>query len=59
MPKAARAVGAAVGRNPIAALIPCHRVIRKVGDFGNYRYGSVRKKALLAREFGLTHADEN
>ena len=50
-PQATRAVGTAVGHNPIAVLIPCHRVIRKVGDFGNYRYGSLRKKALLAREF--------
>ncbi|RPJ22374.1 MAG: MGMT family protein, partial [Chloroflexi bacterium] len=48
---ATRAVGTAVGHNPIAVLIPCHRVIRKVGDFGNYRYGALRKKALLTREF--------
>ena len=50
-PAAMRAVGTAVGHNPIAVLIPCHRVIRKVGEFGNYRYGALRKKALLAREF--------
>ena len=50
-PTAMRAVGSAVGHNPIAVLIPCHRVIRKVGEFGNYRYGALRKKALLAREF--------
>jgi AraC family transcriptional regulator of adaptative response/methylated-DNA-[protein]-cysteine methyltransferase len=50
-PGAVRAVGTAVGYNPIAVLIPCHRVIRKVGEFGNYRYGALRKKALLAREF--------
>ena len=50
-PGAMRAVGTAVGHNPIAVLIPCHRVIRKVGEFGNYRYGAPRKKALLAREF--------
>ncbi len=50
-PSASRAVGSAVGHNPIAVLIPCHRVIRKIGDFGNYRYGAQRKKALLAREF--------
>jgi AraC family transcriptional regulator of adaptative response/methylated-DNA-[protein]-cysteine methyltransferase len=49
-PKAIRAVGTAVGHNPIAVLIPCHRVIRKVGEFGNYRYGVLRKKALLAYE---------
>ena len=50
-PGASRAVGSAVGHNPIAVLIPCHRVIRKVGDFGNYRYGELRKKALLAKEY--------
>lgn len=49
-PTASRAVGTAVGHNPIAVLIPCHRVIRKVGEFGNYRYGAERKKALLTRE---------
>ena len=49
-PTASRAVGTAVGHNPIAVLIPCHRVIRKVGEFGNYRYGAPRKKALLAYE---------
>lgn len=51
-PKAVRAVGSAVGHNPIAYLIPCHRVIRKSGDFGNYLYGSARKKVILAREIG-------
>lgn len=50
-PAAWRAVGTAVGHNPIAVLIPCHRVIRKAGDFGNYRYGATRKKTLLAWEF--------
>ena len=50
-PTATRAVGSAVGRNPIAVLIPCHRVIRQLGEFGNYRYGTARKKALLAHEF--------
>ena len=49
-PNAVRAVGTAVGHNPIAVLIPCHRVIRKAGDFGKYRYGALRKKALLAYE---------
>ena len=49
-PSALRAVGTAVGHNPIAVLIPCHRVLRKDGAFGNYRYGSARKKALLAYE---------
>lgn len=50
-PSALRAVGTAVGHNPIAVLIPCHRVLRKDGDFGNYRYGSARKKALLLNEW--------
>jgi AraC family transcriptional regulator of adaptative response/methylated-DNA-[protein]-cysteine methyltransferase len=49
-PAAVRAVGNAVGRNPVAVLIPCHRVIRKIGEFGNYRYGPIRKKALLGWE---------
>lgn len=53
-PAATRAVGTAVGHNPIAVLIPCHRVIRKVGEFGNYRYGALRKKALLAYESALS-----
>jgi AraC family transcriptional regulator of adaptative response/methylated-DNA-[protein]-cysteine methyltransferase len=50
-PRAVRAVGSAVARNPIAVLIPCHRVIRKLGEFGKYRYGTARKMALLGREF--------
>ncbi len=48
--KATRAVGSAVGHNPVAVLIPCHRVIRKVGGFGQYRYGAARKLALLGWE---------
>jgi AraC family transcriptional regulator of adaptative response/methylated-DNA-[protein]-cysteine methyltransferase len=50
MPKAARAVGTAVGSNPLPVIIPCHRVIRKDGEFGGYRYGTARKKALLGWE---------
>jgi AraC family transcriptional regulator of adaptative response/methylated-DNA-[protein]-cysteine methyltransferase len=50
-PNAARAVGSAVAHNPVAYLIPCHRVLRKAGEFGNYRYGTERKKAMLAREY--------
>ena len=49
-PAASRAVGAAVGANPIAYLIPCHRVILSTGAFGNYRYGTLRKKAILGWE---------
>jgi AraC family transcriptional regulator of adaptative response/methylated-DNA-[protein]-cysteine methyltransferase len=51
-PSAPRAIGNALAHNPIAFLIPCHRVLRKVGDFGNYRYGQARKKAMLMREIG-------
>ncbi len=50
-PKAMRAVGTAVSHNPIAYLIPCHRVIRKMGILGEYRWGSERKKAILGYEF--------
>ncbi len=52
-PSALRAVGSAVGHNPVAVLIPCHRVLRKDGEFGNYRYGTARKKALLGWESGI------
>jgi AraC family transcriptional regulator, regulatory protein of adaptative response / methylated-DNA-[protein]-cysteine methyltransferase len=50
MPGASRAVGNAVGNNPIPFLIPCHRVIRKMGEFGNYGEGPQRKKAILGWE---------
>lgn len=50
MPGAARAVSNAVARNPVPVIIPCHRVIRKMGDFGGYRWGTARKKALLGWE---------
>jgi AraC family transcriptional regulator of adaptative response/methylated-DNA-[protein]-cysteine methyltransferase len=49
-PDAARAVGSAVGQNPLAYLIPCHRVIRETGALGGYRWGEVRKQAILACE---------
>ena len=51
-PGAARAVGRAVAENPIAYLIPCHRVIRKSGAIGEYRWGAPRKRAMLAWEAG-------
>jgi AraC family transcriptional regulator of adaptative response/methylated-DNA-[protein]-cysteine methyltransferase len=54
--RASRAVGTAVGQNPIAYLIPCHRVIKKTGAFGEYHWGAARKHAMLgweaARRFG-------
>jgi AraC family transcriptional regulator of adaptative response/methylated-DNA-[protein]-cysteine methyltransferase len=49
-PRAARAVGQAVGVNPVAWLIPCHRVLRTDGALGGYRYGVPRKRAMLAWE---------
>jgi AraC family transcriptional regulator of adaptative response/methylated-DNA-[protein]-cysteine methyltransferase len=55
-PGAARAVGSAVGQNPVAWLIPCHRVIRKSGMLGGYRWGTVRKKAMLGWE--AAHEEE-
>jgi AraC family transcriptional regulator, regulatory protein of adaptative response / methylated-DNA-[protein]-cysteine methyltransferase len=47
---ATRAVGSAVGANPISYIIPCHRVIRKVGLFGDYHWGAARKKAIIGWE---------
>lgn len=49
-PQAHRAVGTAIGRNPVAFLIPCHRVIRGSGVFGSYRWGTARKTALIGWE---------
>lgn len=49
-PDAVRAVASAVARNPVAYLIPCHRVIRSTGAFGAYRWGADRKQAMIAWE---------
>ncbi len=49
-PTAARAVGSAVGDNPLAYLVPCHRVIRETGALGGYRWGAARKRAMIAWE---------
>jgi AraC family transcriptional regulator of adaptative response/methylated-DNA-[protein]-cysteine methyltransferase len=49
-PTAHRAVATAVGRNPVAYLIPCHRILRSSGALGGYRWGLPRKRAILARE---------
>jgi AraC family transcriptional regulator of adaptative response/methylated-DNA-[protein]-cysteine methyltransferase len=51
-PSAARAVGAAVGRNPISFVVPCHRVLRGDGSLGGYHWGLTRKKALIGWEAG-------
>ncbi|MEL6552383.1 MAG: methylated-DNA--[protein]-cysteine S-methyltransferase [Cyanobacteria bacterium J06621_11] len=49
-PKAVRAVGSAIGKNPIGYLIPCHRVIRSSGEMGGYRWGLDRKQVILGWE---------
>ncbi len=49
-PKASRAVGTAIGRNPVAFLIPCHRVIQATGNIGGYMWGSDRKAAIIGWE---------
>jgi AraC family transcriptional regulator of adaptative response/methylated-DNA-[protein]-cysteine methyltransferase len=51
-PTAARAVGAAVGKNPVSFVVPCHRVIGKRGDLTGYHWGLTRKRAILGWEAG-------
>ena len=53
-PKASRAVGSAIGDNPVAFLIPCHRVIQSIGIFGGYHWGSNRKTAMIGWEAAKT-----
>ncbi len=55
-PSASRAVGQAVGANPVGYLIPCHRVLRESGDVGGYRWGPSRKQAMLAHEAARSRA---
>jgi AraC family transcriptional regulator of adaptative response/methylated-DNA-[protein]-cysteine methyltransferase len=50
LPGASRAVGSAVGSNPVSWLIPCHRVIRATGELGGYAWGIERKKVMLLKE---------
>lgn len=54
-PKASRAVGTAIGSNPVAFLIPCHRVIQASGKPGGYRWGPIRKSALIGWEAARLH----
>ena len=49
-PRAVRAVANAIAANPVAYLIPCHRVLRSSGELGGYRWGIDRKRAMLGRE---------
>jgi AraC family transcriptional regulator of adaptative response/methylated-DNA-[protein]-cysteine methyltransferase len=53
-PSAARAVGAAVGKNPISFVVPCHRVLGRSGDLTGYHWGLTRKRAILGWEAGVT-----
>ncbi len=53
-PGASRAVGSAVGRNPISFVVPCHRVLAKGGGIGGYHWGLTRKRAILGWESGLS-----
>lgn len=55
-PKASRAVGTAIGNNPIAFLIPCHRVIQSTGIFGGYMWGTTRKTAIIGWEASKINA---
>ena len=55
-PRAVRAVGAALACNPLGYLVPCHRVIRATGALGDYRWGRVRRRALLAWEAAQAEA---
>lgn len=57
-PNASRAVGTAIGNNPVAWLIPCHRVIRQEGIPGEYHWGAVRKKAIIGWEMAKQELKE-
>jgi AraC family transcriptional regulator, regulatory protein of adaptative response / methylated-DNA-[protein]-cysteine methyltransferase len=57
VPKASRAVGSAIGDNPVAFLIPCHRVIQSTGSFGEYHWGSTRKTAMIGWEAAKTYQE--
>ena len=55
--KASRAVGTAIGSNPVAFLIPCHRVIQSTGTFGGYKWGATRKTAIIGWEAAKIHTN--
>jgi len=57
-PTASRAVGSAVGDNPVAFLIPCHRVIKSTGETGQYHWGSTRKSAIIGWEAATVNAGQ-
>lgn len=56
-PKASRAVGTAIGSNPVAFLIPCHRVIQSSGKIGGYMWGTERKQLIIGWESSRTYSD--
>jgi AraC family transcriptional regulator, regulatory protein of adaptative response / methylated-DNA-[protein]-cysteine methyltransferase len=56
-PNASRAVGTAIGSNPVAFLIPCHRVIQSSGALGGYMWGTTRKTAIIGWEGAKTHSE--
>jgi AraC family transcriptional regulator of adaptative response/methylated-DNA-[protein]-cysteine methyltransferase len=56
-PKASRAIGTAIGSNPVAFLIPCHRVIQSTGKSGGYMWGSTRKSAIIGWEAAKTNQE--
>jgi len=56
---ASRAIGSAIGRNPISWLIPCHRVINSLGTLGGYRWGTGIKQAMIGYEAALTAAQQH
>ena len=58
-PNAVRAVGTACGSNPVAIVVPCHRVVPKSGGVGNYGFGPARKRVLLAREGATVQEQRN
>ncbi|WDF75772.1 methylated-DNA--[protein]-cysteine S-methyltransferase [Mucilaginibacter sp. KACC 22773] len=55
LPNASRAVGSAIGANPVAFLIPCHRVIRSTGESGQYHWGATRKSAIIGWEAAMVN----
>lgn len=57
-PRASRAVGTAIGNNPVAYLIPCHRVIQQSGNIGGYHWNPTRKKAIIGWEASIVNGSE-
>jgi AraC family transcriptional regulator of adaptative response/methylated-DNA-[protein]-cysteine methyltransferase len=58
-PKAVRAVASACAKNPVALVVPCHRVVRRTGELGGYRWGIERKRTLLEKERSARESGES